>query len=238
MSTNTRESGNIRLTKTGYQQLIRTTRTAFNAYYAMAYKKALEMHKTLSTIKGRGATLAQLDAFEMWDNGRHTLNLKTGSVTLDSTLIYLIKSELFRGKGGALTVPRKSAFPYFNNTQQEFKVTIADCAHIEFTKSPTGEGLAYWCVREGNNTVREAKSSGAFDVLSDVLGAYKFKRNEGGCWYYIDEYEEHYAHEDGRSAESEISAEFGPLGEQERIRRTESRNDRFRALLARKKPKK
>lgn len=238
MSNNTRESGNIRLTKTGYQQLIRATRTAFNAYYAMAYKKALEMHKELSTLKGRGVTQAQIETFNRWDNGRHTLNLKTGSVTLDSTLVYLIRTELFRGKDGKLTLPRKSAFPYFNNTQQEFKVTIADCAYIEFTKNTTGEGNAYWFVSEGNNTVREAKYSGAFDVLSDVLAAYKFKRNEGGCWYYIDEYEEHYAHEDGRSASSEISAEFGPLGEQERIGRTELRNARFRNSLTRKKSKK
>jgi hypothetical protein len=225
MSNYNSEHGNIQLTKTGYQQLIRAIRTAYNTYYANAFAVAEVAYKYLSAIKGRDALKRQREMFQSW-NEEDRLAMPARLAVLDDYVVDIIERELFRGKGGTLTQPRKVGFPKFINTQQEFVVRINNSASLTFSLYPSGAGFAHWRIAENNRAVEEVRRTASYQVLMDVLGAYKWKRNEGGCWHYMDEYEKHYAQEDGRSSRSEISYTWGALGKQEK-------EDRLTADLAR-----
>lgn len=225
MSNHNSEHGSFRLTKTGYQQMIRAIRTAYNAYYANAFSVADVAYKYLSALKGRDALKRQREMFSRW-NEEHRLSMPARLALLDNYTINIIERELFRGKDGALTKPRKAGFPKFINTLQEFSVTICDGAGLSFHLNSDGSGYAQWYISENNHAVEEVRGTASYKVLMDVLSAYKWKRNEGGCWHYMDEYEKHYAQEDGRESRSEISYAWGALGKQEK-------EDRLRAQLAR-----
>lgn len=225
MSNYNSEHGNIKFTKTGYQQMIRAIRTAYNTYYANAFAVAEVAYKYLSAIKGRDALKRQRAMFDDW-NQEDRLAMPARLALLDDYVIDIIQSELFRGKDGTLTKPRKAGFPKFINTQQEFSVRVNLSATLTFSLYPNGEGYAHWRISENNRAVEEVRASASYKVLMDVLGAYKWKRNEGGCWHYMDEYEKHYAQEDGREARSEISYAWGALGQQEK-------DDRHNAMMAR-----
>jgi hypothetical protein len=225
MSNYNSEHGSFRLTKTGYQQMIRAIRTAYNTYYANAFAVAEVAYKYLSAIKGRDALKRQREMFQGW-NEEHCLRMPARLALLDNYTINIIERELFRGKDGSLTKPRKAGFPKFINTLQEFTVQICDGAGLSFHLNSDGSGYTHWQISENNRAVEETRGTASYKVLMDVLRAYKWKRNEGGCWHYMDEYERHYAQEDGRESRSEISAAWGALGQQEK-------EDRLTAHLAR-----
>lgn len=226
MSNYNSEHGSFRLTKTGYQQMIRAIRTAYNTYYANAFAVADVAYKYLSALKGRDALKRQREMFSQW-NEEHRLSMPARLALLDNYTINIIERELFRGKDGSLTKPRKAGFPKFINTLQEFSMTICDGAGLSFHLNPDGSGYAHWRISENNRAVEEVRGTASYQVLMDVLSAYKWKRNEGGCWHYSDEYERDAAEEDGRESRSQISYAWGALGKEEKEDRMNLRFARF-----------
>jgi len=218
MSNYNSEWGTIQFTKTGYMQVIRAIRAAFNDHYTHAYATSERAYALLSGITGRGVSQLQKNRFDSWKEGRGDqslrLNVNGSPLRSDPSMIALIERELFRGKGGALTKPRKSAFPKLINTQTSFAISLLDgAASLRFAMNPKdGTGTCTWNVNEGNRGVEQAHESVFYGIFCRVLNHYKWRRNEGGEWLYTDEFSRDSAHEHGSSAES-VSRSWGPLGE-------------------------
>jgi hypothetical protein len=220
MSNYNSEWGHIDFTKTGYNDFVRAYRKNHNAVFNAIFEWALACHQSLSTIKGRGALAKQLKQFDL--KIRDAVITPFGyadRVDIDFFTSEMIKDEMFRGQGGKLTKPRKSALSLLNNKQTSFGVTVNYNASLSFS-------LEYlrieWSVDENNRAVEDANSATIHTAFSLTLRKYKWRRKEGGCFYYTDEYIQDAARENGHGDSTSTSCYFGPLGEDTRKREHEA----------------
>jgi len=152
------------------------------------------------------------------------------STIISSDLSYLIQEEMFRGKNGTLTKPRRSAFPKLINKTREFTIedgelyiTFKDVCEntvgykfINNKKVPITNkqpAMISWRVENNNHAVESAHESPIGQLLlNDVLGKHKWLRGEGGVFYYIDEHMRDSDHDCGMGSSSSVSHTFGPAG--------------------------
>ncbi len=212
MSCNESEWGKIHFTKTGYMQFIREVRKAYNTHVKSVHDAMLAAHKDLDRIKGRGATEKRKARFDqITDNG--IIRVSGHKVSLLSQWHYLLEKEMFRGAKGALTIPRKSAFKTLTNKEVGFYIPCGCEAGFSFTQHSDGTGEMDWRVNENNHAVDHAKATHGYGLVMGVLNKYKFKRKEGGVWYYESEYTRDGAKEGGCGDSVSDSSTFGPIGE-------------------------
>lgn len=216
MSKYENENGSISFTKTGYMQVIRDVRKLYNAHITKIYQGALELHAELAKITGRGANDKRKALFEQYQNGQKDLRAKVSeyrSEKLDVSyeLWYVIKDEMFRGKGGALCKPRKSAFKTITNKETTFSLPYIEETDLSFLLDTLSMS---WSVERNNHSVDRAHENAIARLVFDYLGKYKWRRGEGGVFYHDDEYSEDAARENNCGYESSISCTFGPRGKE------------------------
>ena len=216
MSKNENERGNISFTKTGYMQVIREVRKLYNAHITKIYQGALELHAELAKITGRGANDKRKALFEEYQHGQKYLRAKVSEfrfekLSISYELWYAIKDEMFRGKGGTLCKPRKSAFKTITNKEASFSLPYIEETDLSFSLESLNMS---WSVGRNNRSVERAHENAIARLVFDYLGKYKWRRGEGGVFYHDDEYAEDAARENGCGYESSISCTFGPRGKE------------------------
>lgn len=238
MSCNNQETGDIQFTKTGYTKIIGAYRKAYNEYINNVFDIAMTIHSQLHSIKGGSATKRRKEKANELLSSHDATHYSFSSMChtalkfhIQSELIYLIKAELFRGKNGTLTKPRRSAFPKLTNKDRTFDLHDGELS-VSFKDAYTDTygwkvcggkqkpltrdvmPTIEWRVDENNRAVERAHNTPIAKLLFDkVLKHYTWKRNEGGAFYYTDEYDREGAHHAGGQYESSPSKHFGPLGE-------------------------
>lgn len=214
MSRYEHEYGTINFTKTGYMSFVRALRSAYNDFINELYQASLDIHTVLAAQTGSGKLQRQRDMFAEYTSEDRNLNnvLKNGAPRFSiSTNLWLhIKNELFRGEGGSLCKPRQSAFATLTNKQVAFNLPHCD----EFTIALSDKYYTLsWNVRRNNHAVRDARAHPIADLMFSVLSDYKWKRGEGGVFWYTDEYSESADEENDENHSMEISGVYGPVGQ-------------------------
>lgn len=195
------ESGTLKFTKTGYQILMRELRTRFNARQAELLEIAKAAHECLAPLDP-----AQRNEMSDLLFSRGELSSKVDRVEGE-----IIKAELFRGKNGALTQPRASAFLKLKNTQREFSIEVgSEGASLTLNDS---ELTLRWSVDEGNRSVDRTENSLGYARYIDYLeNQYPWKKGEGGCFTVQEE--DLSDDEDSSGTISYVSSYFGSVGVQ------------------------
>lgn len=215
MSKYEEERGTIQFTKTGYMQVIREVRKIYNTYISNVYKGVLNIHVELSKIKGRGSHDKRLLALNEYIHGRKRIHVKKAGeyrakqLAISHELWWDIKKELFRGKGGTLCKPRKSAFKAITNKETSFSFDYIDEADMSFSFQTLS---MEWYVDRNTRSVERAHENPLAKLVFGYLNNYKWRRNEGGTFYYDDEYSEDAANDNNESYSSSVSHVFGPIG--------------------------
>lgn len=227
MSCNNSENGNIEFTKSGYQVVLTAFRKAYNDYIDSVYASALSSYDKLAAIKGGSASKKRREAFKAmkgYNSDYYSEMLNGKAIPCD--LMCTINDEMFRGANGALTKPRRSHFPKLTNKDRSFdlgefsfndsKTTVVGLevsskGNREITN--TSQPRIEWRVDENNHAVEAAHACPLSKLLfNNVLRNYKWKKGEGGVFYYLDEYDIDSARDYGGQVSSSISHHFGPKG--------------------------
>jgi hypothetical protein len=215
MSKYEEERGTIQFTKTGYMQVIRDVRKLYNTYMKNVFQGALNIHAELAKIKGRGSNEKRISAFNEYTSGRKRIYLKkegqyrSTELIINCELWWTIREEMFRGKGGTLCKPRKAAFKTLTNKETSFSIDYIDEADLSFSLDSL---CMDWSVDRNNHAVDRAHENPIAKLVFSYLSNYKWRRNEGGTFYYDDEYSEDAANDNNESYSSSVSHVFGPIG--------------------------
>lgn len=182
MSKREREYGVIDFTKTGYSEITRKVRTEYNTYIVNLKDKAIKIYHILSELPNK----ERAQAFE--DMISHAnLSLRGFNTTYEH--IELVKKELFRGAKGRLTKPRAISFKKITNKEKEFDI-YCDEGNLSFVIKGNSGFQCIWDTDYGNKNVRSAHMTKTYKIISKILSEHKWRRGEGGEWYYTDENDE------------------------------------------------
>ena len=218
MSTFEKQWGTLHFSKSGYPAFVRLVRKEYNSYIAELRDNALKAHAKLAKLKPRerkGAFDSMVSRNTLYLNPpRESHNCLVYSNGFESSTADLdkLRDEMFRGKNGALTKPRMGSFPTLTNKQTEFSIDCDDGTFI-LEQCSDGSGSLHWLVLWDNHAVRDAQNTGTYSAVAAALSNHKWRRNEGGEWYYENEHSREAAEENGTESTS-VSSRFGPLGEQ------------------------
>ena len=186
MSTTTVEHGTIKFTKSGYTQIMRQMRDTFNARQDYFFLVAEAAYQTLSKTKNPTRSDA-IDLFQSFDHGQKMrfAGMPTNrQFWVNENSLFEIIDELFRGKNGNMNKPRKTGFKKLTNREKEYTVET-HMGHFTFHEA---NAFLEWNVTGNNNSVRDCHQDCMSIALFKTLKAYKWKRGEGGKFYYGDEY--------------------------------------------------
>ncbi|MBO9428171.1 hypothetical protein [Sulfitobacter sp. R18_1] len=198
MSTNQTETGYIKFTKNGARQVMKKIKNVQANWQDLRYSFALELYEQLKDLpkskqSSNGAReLVSFQARRGWEPSRMTLRKNSpcsNRMYLTSEDLWSLSREIFRGKGGALCKPRKSAFPKPKSTDKDLSFYFYGCS-LEMGE----DNLLKWHVAENNHAADSACQHPVSKIImSEYLGReYQWKRGEGGT---VQTYSED--HEDG-----------------------------------------
>jgi hypothetical protein len=216
------EQGNITFTAAGYMEVMRAMRAKYNEHQDNMFNIAMAAHTELSKIKGIGTFAKRADKLVAFLNGdtpreynawrtpapKEKVIVGNQSCRADVEHKDFIQGELRRGVDHAFTKPRRSAFVKLTNKDVSFSL---DC-NGEGTLSFNKETNSISWEADGKNAVQDAKKSVYYEMFVDVINAYKWRKKEGGVFYYGDESGEDAAREDGECYSDSPSDTFGPIG--------------------------
>lgn len=213
------EKGTISFTQTGYMDVMRQIRKSYNDHINDVYAAALALHAKLAAMSGGKVSEKRKALFkDHVTDFRFYWGYNDKVVCDDYDLCQLVQTEMFRGANGKLTKPRRSAFPKLTNKIASFVFYCGTEGSVSLNEKTNS---IRWEVDENNHAVEHARNSILGGRFIGILHKYKWRRNEGGVWYYMDEF----------SRESDGNAEYesefwGPVGKKRQ-------EDNMKALRAR-----
>lgn len=209
MSCNNYEDTTIFFTKSGFNNVIKKIKELYNERESFYYESALSLYDyfLLKKVKKEKDALSLLG--ENFDNNDNFF--LSGVVAKNNNISYCafhnrLLRELFRGKDGGLTKPRKSAFEKLKTTDRNFSIDV-NSGLIHVIDGANGYIIGMTS-EENNHAVERFDSDNMVHSIKKYLNKeYKWKRSEGGVTKYNDEYNREMG-----GGES-IRGWFGPLGE-------------------------
>jgi hypothetical protein len=184
MSTSEHSYGSISFTKSGYSQIMRHLREAFNSHQDNLYERTLALYTRLSKVSGKEKRALVTDNAFTYDSFSWSCAFTQDKYALLEDEAQAIKTELFRGTNGALCKPRKKAFAKLTNKRNDFSLAIAVGTINLYAKSNT----LGWHVEENNRAVFGSEMSPMACILFSYLKRYTWKRGEGGIFFYQSEH--------------------------------------------------
>lgn len=210
MSLHEKLYGTLKFTKTGYSQIVREVRKQYNLYIKNLQVRSLDLYDILkeSTPNTLAVKMQRADHFI----NERSIVLPHVRTDLASTHQHTqkLRDELFRGKNGGFTKPRMSSFPTLTNKMRSFTIECAE-GSFQFTENSDGTGQCRFTVPYNNHSVGHAFETGTYKAVSKALNAYKWKRNEGGVFYYESEHDND---DESGIKFPDLNCVFGPLGKE------------------------
>lgn len=219
MSLHEKLYGTLEFSKTGYSQIVRDVRKQYNLYIKKLQERSLDLHEILKDSMPNTLAVKKQRADYFIQRSIITLPHVRNDLASTRQDTQKLKEELFRGKNGGFTKPRMSSFPTLTNKTRTFTIQC-DEGYFQFTENADGTGTCRIAIPYNNHSVDRAFETGTYKAVATALHNYKWKRNEGGAFYYESEQD---ADDESGFKLPEINQVFGPLGKDA----VKNRNDAF-----------